>query len=87
MVYSHADSLSICFNYKDYDAKDLCTKLHQSNQLLVSYGAFRGEEFIRLVTINPQNKKEDILNFFKILEKFVAENKRDLLRKEMLDVS
>ena len=87
MVYSHADSLSICFNYKDYDAKDLCTKLHQSNQLLVSYGHFRGEEFIRLVTINPQNKKEDVLNFFKILEKFVAENKRDLLRKEMLDVS
>ena len=86
-LYNHGNSLSICFNYKAYDAKDLCTKLHQSNQLLVSYGSFKGEEFVRLVTINPENKKKDILNFFKILEKFVAENKESILRKEMLKVS
>ncbi len=86
-LYNHGNSLSICFNYKAYDAKDLCTKLHQSNQLLVSYGSFKGVEFVRLVTINSENTKEDILNFFKILENFVAENKEGILRKEMLKVS
>jgi len=76
--------LSICFNYKAYDAKDLCAKLHESNQLLVSYGSFKGEQFVRLVTINPENKKEEILNFFKILEKFVAENKEDHNRMDKM---
>jgi len=86
-LYNHKISLSICFNYQAFDAKDLCIQLHQSNKLLVSYGSFKNEEFIRFVTINPENKKEDVLKFFKILEKFVEENKHNLVRKKMLKVS
>lgn len=86
-LYNYGNSLSVCFNYQTYDAKDLCTKLHKGNKLLVSYGSFKGEEFVRLVTINNENKKEEIFNFFNILEKFVEENKENLLRKEMLKVS
>jgi sulfinoalanine decarboxylase/sulfinoalanine decarboxylase/aspartate 1-decarboxylase len=86
-LYNHENSLSVCFNYKAFDAKDLCTKLYQANELLVSYGSFKGDVFVRLVTVNPENKKDDILNVFKILEKFTEENKLNLLRKEMLKVS
>ena len=86
-LYNHENSLSVCFNYKAFDAKDLCTKLYQANELLVSYGSFKGDVFVRLVTVNPENKKDDILNVFKILEKFTEENKLNLLRKEILKVS
>ena len=86
-LYNHENSLSVCFNYKAFDAKDLCTKLYQANELLVSYGSFKGDVFVRLVTVNPENKKDDILNVFKILEKFTEVNKRNLLRKEILKVS
>jgi len=41
---------------------------------MVGYGTFREDTFIRLVTINAQNEKEDILNFFKTLEQFVEEH-------------
>ena len=86
-LYNHENSLSVCFNYRSFDAKDLCTKLYQANELLVAYGSFKGEVFVRLVTVNPKNKKDDILNVFKILEKFTEANKLNLLRKEMLKVS
>ena len=29
------------FNYKDYDAKELCTKLYESSKLMVGFGLFR----------------------------------------------
>lgn len=73
-LYSYDESISICFNYKNIPARDICTALYEHSELLVGYGSFDGEEFIRLVTINAQNEKEDILNFFKILEQFVEEH-------------
>lgn len=73
-LYSYEDSISICFNYKDYPARAICTLLYEKSELLVGYGHFNGVEFIRLVTINAQNEEIDIINFFKILEKFVQEN-------------
>ena len=69
-LYSFEDSISICFNYKDIPADDLCTALYESNQLMVGYGKFRTTEFVRMVTINSSNTKEDILNFFKVIEDF-----------------
>jgi len=78
-VYSFEDSISVCFNYKNIPAREICTLLYESSQLLVGYGTFGPDEFIRLVTINVQNDREDILNFFKILENFVAENKERFL--------
>ncbi|MFC7357704.1 pyridoxal phosphate-dependent decarboxylase family protein [Jejudonia soesokkakensis] len=70
-LYSFDDSISICFNYKNIPAQRLCTALYQSGELMVGFGTFRNQEFVRLVTINSGNEKKDILHFFKILETFV----------------
>ena len=69
-VYSDKNSLSICFNYKDLDPIKLCTQLYEKNRLMVGYGEHHHQKFIRLVSINRNNKEEDILNFFKVLEEF-----------------
>ncbi len=73
-LYSFDDSLSICFNYKDFDPVDLCTKLYQHNKLMIGFGYFLKQGFVRLVTINGENTNENILNFFKIMEEFVRDN-------------
>lgn len=72
-LYSFDESVSICFNYKDIPARDICTALYEHNELMVGYGSFDGEEFIRLVTVNAQNTDVEILEFFEKMEKFVAE--------------
>ena len=77
-LYSFEDSISICFNYKGIDPKTLCTLLYQHQATVVGFGAFKEDEFIRLVTINATNTKEDILNFFQVLEGFVKENQQVL---------
>jgi glutamate/tyrosine decarboxylase-like PLP-dependent enzyme len=71
-LYSFDDSLSICFNYKDFEPEDLCTKLYQHNKLMVGFGYFHKQGFVRLVTINGENTNENILNFFIVLEEFTA---------------
>lgn len=73
-LYSYDESISVCFNYKGIPATDICTLLYEHSQLLVGYGSFGDDQFIRLVTINATNSEEDILNFFKSLEQFVDEN-------------
>lgn len=73
-LYSYEESISICFNYKSIPARSICTHLYEQSELLVGYGIFREDEFIRLVTINAQNDDAAILCFFKTLESFVAEN-------------
>ena len=80
-LYSFENSLSVCFNYKDFDAEDICTKLYKNNILMVGFGKFKNNTFIRLVTINAQNTKEDLLQFFKILEKFVLKNQDHIKRR------
>jgi len=70
-LYSFDDSISICFNYKDLDPSTLCTALYEHQVTVVGFGSFEEDTFIRLVTINANNEKNDILNFFKILEEFV----------------
>ena len=78
-LYSYADSISICFNYKNVDPKDLCNSLYEDGKLMVGYGEFQGNVFVRLVTINTSNSKEDILNFFKVLETYVEEKEENLI--------
>lgn len=73
-LYSFDDSIGICFNYKGIPARDICTLMYEHSELLVGYGSFRDTEFIRLVTINAQNKEEDIINFFTTLEQFVEKH-------------
>ncbi|SEE40959.1 sulfinoalanine decarboxylase [Tenacibaculum sp. MAR_2010_89] len=70
-LYSFNDSISICFNYKNIDPTELCTALYEHQVTVVGFGSFEENTFIRLVTINANNEKEDILNFFKVLEGFV----------------
>ena len=72
-LYSYDDSISICFNYKDLDAKVLCNLLYEEAKLMVGYGHFDGVDFIRLVTINSNNTKKEIRNFFEVLEKFAVQ--------------
>ena len=82
-LYSHDESVSVCFNYKDIPAREICTLLYEHSELLVGYGSFDGDEFIRLVTINAQNDEKDILNFFKKMEEFVEENSHLLLEQSL----
>ena len=70
-LYSFDDSISVCFNYRDVSAKKLCTGLYKSSQLMVGFGSFREDEFVRMVTINSMLEKADILNFFQTLEDYV----------------
>jgi glutamate/tyrosine decarboxylase-like PLP-dependent enzyme len=70
-LYSFDDSISVCFNYKGISAKTLCTELYVNSEILVGFGAFKNDEFVRLVTINTSLKEADILNFFNKLEAFV----------------
>lgn len=81
-LYSFEDSISVCFNYQGIDAITLCTALYEQQATMVGYGSFKGDTFLRLVTINANNEKEDILNFFDLLESFVKENPR-LLSKPL----
>ena len=77
-LYSGDDSLSVCFNYKNFDAPALCQALYDHAQTLVGYGTFRQQEFIRLVTINTNNTEEEIYSFFKVIEQFAASQENRL---------
>ncbi|MDP7567769.1 MAG: aminotransferase class V-fold PLP-dependent enzyme, partial [Flavobacteriales bacterium] len=80
-LYSFEESLSVCFNYKDFDPEDLCTKLYEHNKLMVGFGHFHNNGFVRLVTINGENTHADIRNFFTILEEFVFKNEHLIKRR------
>ena len=67
-LYSFDDSISVCFNYKNIPAADLCTRLYEKAATLVGFGKFQDTEFVRLITINANNTEDDILHFFKVLE-------------------
>ncbi len=67
-LYSFDNSISICFNYKGIPADVLCTNLYEESKLMVGYGQFKNQEFIRMVTINTLINAVDISYFFKTLE-------------------
>ena len=71
-LYSFDDSISVCFNYKNIDPMTLCTALYEHQVTVVGFGSFEEDTFVRLVTINANNEKQDILNFFEVLEDFVT---------------
>lgn len=72
-LYSFVDSISVCFNYKDIDPKELCTALYEDAQLMVGFGSYKNEQFVRMVTINSILEKAGILAFFRTLEAYVDE--------------
>lgn len=69
-LYSFDDSISVCFNYKNISANVLCTALYEQAELMVGFGEFNNQEFVRMVTINSVLQEKDITNFFKTLENF-----------------
>ncbi|WP_179005064.1 pyridoxal phosphate-dependent decarboxylase family protein [Winogradskyella forsetii] len=71
-LYSFDDSISVCFNYKGIPANELCTALYKNSELMVGFGTFKNQEFVRMVTINSLLAKKDIINFFDTLETFVS---------------
>ena len=83
-LYSFDDSVSICFNYKNTDAITLCTALYEHQITVVGFGSFNEDTFIRLVTVNANNTKQDILNFFKVLEEFVQKTPNLIKGKEAI---
>lgn len=83
-LYSFENSVGVCFNYKNIPAKDICTMLYEKGALMVGYGSFNHVEFIRLVTINAQNEKETIIDFFKTLEHYVEKYEEELLSKSTI---
>jgi len=86
-LYSYEDSVSVCFNYKGIDPKVLCTKLYEKAALMVGYGTFRDHTFVRFVTVNADNSKQDILDFFKDLEAFVEANEAELIENQKLSAN
>ena len=77
-IYSFENSLSICFNYKNFDPEDLCTQLYENNLLMVGYGHFHANKFIRLVTVNSENSTNNLSNFFQILEEYCERNEANI---------
>ncbi len=73
-LYNTGDSIAVCFNYKDIDPKIICNTLYEHGEIMVGYGKFRDQEFIRLVTVNAGNSHEDIMRFFKKMETFIDQH-------------
>lgn len=71
-MYQDGPGLNVCFNYKHIDPERLCNSLYEQSVLMVGYGSFGGDNFVRLVTVNANNDEADILTFFKKLEQFAA---------------
>jgi len=86
-LYSYEDSVSVCFNYKGIDPKKLCTMLYEEAELMVGYGTFEADTFVRFVTINADNSEKDIIAFFNDLEAFVAKHESELIEDTKLSTS
>jgi sulfinoalanine decarboxylase len=69
-LYSFDDSVCVCFNYKGILAEKICNELYESNEMMVGYGKFKEDVFIRMVFVNPESTDAELDNFFKILEEF-----------------
>ena len=82
-LYSFDDSISVCFNYQGIDPMTLCTALYEHQITVVGFGSFNNDTFIRLITINANNKEYDILNFFKVLEAYVRKTSK--IKKGVLE--
>ncbi|MCX6824297.1 MAG: pyridoxal-dependent decarboxylase [candidate division SR1 bacterium] len=59
------ECINVCFQVKGKPASKICEALDKQGLIKVSYGKRKGEEFIRLITVNADMTKKDIDNFFK----------------------
>jgi len=67
-LYSFENSVNICFNYKDVPAEELCAELYRKGRIMVGYGHFKNNSFVRLVSVNHGTDQTDYDAFFKQLE-------------------
>jgi len=81
-LYSYDNSISVCFNYKDIPAETICTALYEESVMMVGFGTFKTNTFVRLITINSDNEESDILRFFETLEGFVETHYEQLAQTE-----
>jgi len=72
-LYSHDESTSVCFNYKDIPADKICNELANHGKLMVGHGTFKEDTFVRFVTVNSKITADDILRFFREFENFADE--------------
>jgi sulfinoalanine decarboxylase len=71
-LYNFDNSIAVCFNYKGIPANKLCTALYEDSRLMVGFGHFKNQEFVRMVTINSLLQEDDIANFFASIEEFAS---------------
>jgi glutamate/tyrosine decarboxylase-like PLP-dependent enzyme len=69
-LYSFKESTAVCFNYKNIPPDKICNALAEYGELMVGFGTFRENTFVRLVTVNSRLTEDDILRFFEQFEKF-----------------
>jgi len=69
-LYSFENSTAVCFNYKNIPANEICNALAEHGKLMVGYGSFKDDQFVRLVTVNSRLTDEDIIRFFQQFEEF-----------------
>lgn len=74
-LYSFDESTAVCFNYKDISPEKICNALSEEGKLMVGYGSFRDNTFVRFVTVNSRLIEEDIIGFFKQFEQFAESYK------------
>ena len=66
-LYSFEESLSVCFNYKDFDPEDLCAKLYESNTLMIGFGNFQNKKlFLGIPMIWKKSLKKLIFSTIKL---------------------
>ncbi len=69
-LYSFDESTAVCFNYKDIPPEKICNALASHGKLMVGYGVFKEDTFVRFVTVNSRLEKSDIIEFFEKFEEF-----------------
>jgi hypothetical protein len=59
------ECINVCFQVKGKPADKICEALDKQWLIKVSHAKWKGEEVIRLMTVNADMTKKDIDNFFK----------------------
>ncbi len=68
--------LNVCFRYRQVDSDRICYALDRQGLGKVGHGSFRGDNFIRMVMVNPSLGVEDIEKFLGHI-KMVARNLKE----------
>lgn len=72
-LYNFEDTIAVCFNYKGIPADEICTKLYEQGEIMVGFGRFEDEVFVRLITVNFSLSEEELMKFFEKFEAFAEE--------------